>query len=305
MPSPRELHETMSSDIMNSLAQNTQKQYKTYWNSFIEFVNHIFRVKSKFITSLHVQYYITYLFHYKKLSISSIRGYLSSISFYSKMKFNKDISKSFAIHRLLKTYSNSNNTQMTRKPINKKLLKKLIHNISTLHFSTYYKSAYVVIYYMMYHAALRISELASSSIRDHIINYSSVKINYKKLQIKVSLKSYKHSKNSSTPTIVIQCDKPDFKHLKTYLSLRGDTNGPFICHPDHAPFTRKEIVSTLKNQLQFLNYDATLYNTHSFRIGKTTDMAQKGFSELEIKMLGRWNSPAYKRYIKPQYIYSS
>ena len=62
------------------------------------------------------------------------------------------------------------------------------------------------------------------------------------------------------------------------------------------------VTTVLKSQLTHLNYDATLYNTHSFRIGRASDMATEGYSENQIAMVGRWNSDAYKRYIKPDRI---
>ena len=35
---------------------------------------------------------------------------------------------------------------------------------------------------------------------------------------------------------------------------------------------------------------------------ETSDMAAEGYSENQIAMIGRWNSDAYKRYIKPDRI---
>ena len=40
------------------------------------------------------------------------------------------------------------------------------------------------------------------------------------------------------------------------------------------------------------------YAGHSFRIGMATTASHQGVSEATIKMLGRWESSAYLRYIK-------
>ena len=45
--------------------------------------------------------------------------------------------------------------------------------------------------------------------------------------------------------------------------------------------------------------DTTRYNTHSFRIGRTTNMMLEGYSEAQIKVAGRWISNAFIRYSRP------
>ena len=79
--------------------------------------------------------------------------------------------------------------------------------------------------------------------------------------------------------------------------MRPNKNGPFFISENGLSITRPQLVKVLKSQLTHLNYDATLYNTHSFWIGRASDMATEGYSENQIAMVGRWNSDAYKRYL--------
>ena len=44
------------------------------------------------------------------------------------------------------------------------------------------------------------------------------------------------------------------------------------------------------------------FNTHSFRMGKATDMHNRGYSDAQIAKAGRWASNAFMRYIKPNVI---
>ena len=44
--------------------------------------------------------------------------------------------------------------------------------------------------------------------------------------------------------------------------------------------------------------DPTPYSGHSFRIGAVTMAASKGIEDSLIKILGRWESSAYQRYVK-------
>jgi hypothetical protein len=45
-------------------------------------------------------------------------------------------------------------------------------------------------------------------------------------------------------------------------------------------------------------YDCALYSGQSFRAGSATSAADMGFSDWEIKMLGRWRSDAYNIYLR-------
>ena len=105
------------------------------------------------------------LARYKNLTISSIRCHLAAISFIIKLKSNTDPTKSFAISRL-KTYTKLDKPKTIQKPIDRSMLFLLIKSLKkqknnpTL--SKFYKLFYVRIFQCMYHAALRISEVAIS-----------------------------------------------------------------------------------------------------------------------------------------------
>jgi hypothetical protein len=62
---------------------------------------------------------------------------------------------------------------------------------------------------------------------------------------------------------------------------------------------RSRFVRVLKIALIQAELPTELYNAHSFRIGRTTDLALEGFSSEMIRLLGRWSSDAYLRYIRP------
>lgn len=293
----------MHIDLYNSLAPSSRKQYKSYWNVFKTFISHYFKIEPVYATSYEIQHFVTYLSQYKHLGVSSIRCYLSSIGFHIKLKTNSDPTKSFALSRLLKTYSKISKPVNIRKPIDYMLLRKLCQSVQLSKLSYYYKLCYVNMYNLMYHAALRVSEIAHSSTDEHILSLNSIKFNYNSSLISINFKSYKHSKEEC-PVIVIKCERSVKRAFQKYLDLRGRHTGPIFCHVDHSPFKRDEIVKQLKSHLDSINYNSSHYNTHSFRIGKATDMSIAGYSELEIKQLGRWKSDAYKRYLKPHTIYS-
>ena len=44
--------------------------------------------------------------------------------------------------------------------------------------------------------------------------------------------------------------------------------------------------------------DPSQFNTHSFRIGADTSAKQADVSDSHLRVLGRWNSDAYLKYVR-------
>ena len=83
-----------------------------------------------------------------------------------------------------------------------------------------------------------------------------------------------------------------------YLAVRGSQPGPLFITNDGKNLTRLLFSKRIDALLESLQVDTTQYNTRSFRIGAATTAAQAHIPEAHIKMLGRWRSDAYQRYIK-------
>ena len=62
--------------------------------------------------------------------------------------------------------------------------------------------------------------------------------------------------------------------------------------------TMDRFVSNVRELLHQSGMDPKKYAGHSFRIGAATTASRQGINEATIKMLGRWESSAYLRYIK-------
>ena len=67
---------------------------------------------------------------------------------------------------------------------------------------------------------------------------------------------------------------------------------------DSAPLQYSTFVASLHHLLTLAGFDALQFSGHSFRQGAATTVAEAGFTEYEIQMLGRWRSDAYKLYIE-------
>ena len=67
---------------------------------------------------------------------------------------------------------------------------------------------------------------------------------------------------------------------------------------DGRGLTRQLFSTSLDNLLSELKRDTQNYSTHSFRIDTATSAKTANIPDTFIKMMGRWRSVVYQRYIK-------
>ena len=84
----------------------------------------------------------------------------------------------------------------------------------------------------------------------------------------------------------------------SWMVKRGNAGGPLFHYADGAPLTQQRFVVEVRKALLSIGEDPQRYGGHSFRIGAATIAAEQGVGDATIKLLGRWRSSAYQRYIK-------
>ena len=87
--------------------------------------------------------------------------------------------------------------------------------------------------------------------------------------------------------------------LGSDLSSRGPAPGPLFILPDGGPLRRPQFVEEVQQALSASGLVGLNFNSHRFRIGAATPTGAAGVPESTIKVLGRWKSMAYQRYIRP------
>ena len=85
--------------------------------------------------------------------------------------------------------------------------------------------------------------------------------------------------------------------MHKYLALRGLTSGSLFLNSSGQPVTRSHFTHILRAALSFCGFPASI-KSHSFHIGAATHAAALGFSDSQIRSLGRWHSNAFLRYIR-------
>ena len=86
--------------------------------------------------------------------------------------------------------------------------------------------------------------------------------------------------------------------LLAFMAVRPAVKGPLFVFANGTRLTRDRLVEAVCRALQQAGIPTAGYSGHSFRIGAATSAAEAGLQDSMVKMLGRWESSAYQRYIQ-------
>ncbi len=170
---------------------------------------------------------------------------------------------------------------------------------------------YKAIFSLMYFGCLRISEtVVTDNKKEHTLKVHDVMPLYKDrclVGFRLTLHTYKF--NYQKPVVMKLCPASEVdkcicpvQALAKYLLMRGNGNGVLFLDSSGVNITRSVVSVKLKEILLRLSLDADLYNTHSFRIGRATDLILSGVSTENVRLIGRWSSDAFRKYIRPSLV---
>ena len=133
----------------------------------------------------------------------------------------------------------------------------------------------------------------------HTVKAKGIHIGCNKNKILVILHSSKTHGCESMPQAIKISDTPiyckkqrffcPFQILWSFLNIRGrydSADENFFVFTDRTPVKAVHMRAVLQRLLKNIGLDDTLYNTHSFRIGMTTEMFKAGCSIKQIKHIG-------------------
>ena len=82
------------------------------------------------------------------------------------------------------------------------------------------------------------------------------------------------------------------------VALSRGPKDPLFIDVNNVALSRINCLNMLKHALTWVGYDFSLYSGHSFQIGAATTAGSAHVEDYLIKILGRWSSDAYCRYIR-------
>ncbi len=257
------------------------------------------------LTTSEVILFITYL-HQVGYAHSTIMTYISAIAFVHKLSNHPDPSQTFLVKKLLESVKKNSSPVQRRLPITLPLLKELLNEVDRLYQGR--KRLMLKSWFSLaFHICARVGELAvSNSNQNNVIRCNQVSLVKKGGQIVRVTVNFHHHKHKDPTDVAVRTVLPmkgpycPISLLLDYLKCRGSKPGPLFVKGNHQPVKSSDISQALSSCLASLGLDPTHYGTHSFRIGGATEAAQKGASDAQLRLIGRWKSNAFLSYVRPQ-----
>ena len=107
--------------------------------------------------------------------------------------------------------------------------------------------------------------------------------------VKLTFHQFKNQYNHAPVSIIIprQAGVCPVENLLRYFSLRGSAPVPLNQHLTGLAVNRTEFNEWLARVITHCGLDSTKYKGHSFRIGAASHAATCGYSDSQIRLLGR------------------
>ena len=278
-----------------SLEPNTKLVYKRAWSILKKFLieHHLPLVLPLVERSMIL--FISYLFE-RKYAASTIQTMVSAISYIHQLYGADDPSKKFFIKKMLQGSKKINNSVDIRMPITLSILKQLIEAAESIFCSKYERVVFKAMCVLAFNALLRVGEMTKSK---NNLQFDCIEL--RNDMVVAYFPRYKHNYEGGSTLYLPKIKGSEVcpvQASKQYIALRGNTPGPFFLKIDNTPFSRAQFVNNLKVALKFCGLSDLRYKTHSFRIGGATHLAQLGKSEIQIRQAGRWQSNAFAKYTR-------
>ena len=304
-------------DIMENIKRQqhcgaTNVNYQGIWRNFNKFLIRLDSMPRHWEDRVAI--YTTYLIK-NGCQSATVKSYISAIkSVLLNDNYQWD-DKRAQLTSLTRACRVINDKVKDRLPIQIGLLELILHETERkFSYQFYLELLYKCLFAMAYFGLFRVGELTSGT---HPIKAKDVynSVNNGKHKMKILLYTSKtHGKESKPQTIKIEGNI----HLKTekrwqnrhfdpyeilnnFLTIRGGYSGadePLFIFSDGTPVMPKHMHRTLKEIITKCQLDPDMYDTHSFRIGRATDMLKFGYSIEKVKRCGRWKSNAVYKYLK-------
>ena len=292
--------------------QSTNKTYIRVWRQFNKFLMQLDYMPRDWEnrTSLFIAHLVE-----KGMQSSTVKSYVSAI----KRNLVDDNypwnDNKVLLGSLTRACKITNDIVLTRLPIQCGLLELVLFELERMfgHAQLYLEIMYKALFSLGYYGLMRVGELTVNE-GGHTVKAGDIHLALNKEKLLVVLYTSKtHGLESRPQHIKIVSNKAEksgrylhrnfcpFSLIQNYIHIREgytDEREPFFIFKGGKPVGAQQARQTLKEAIKRLSLDEHLYDMHSLRIGRASDLAKFGYSVEEIKRMGRWRSNAVYRYIR-------
>ncbi len=255
---------------------------------------------------LDVVWFLSYL-HALGLGSATIHTYLSAINHMNRFYGRPPLIDNYLIRKTLNGIDNLSIVKPLRSPVTPQILHRMIINMSSIIDDPYSCLLYKALFSSMFFMCARVGELAvSQGNSQHVLKLSDLQwidSGLSSEHLLVNFKSFKHNRSLKVHSIPVYRTNRSIctvSLLRQFLDFRGSKPGPIFVSQSGSPLSAAQVTRVLNNTLRYLGLDSEIFGTHSFRIGRCSDLASQGASYAKIRFLGRFHSDAFIKYIRPQ-----
>lgn len=289
--------------MASSLSDNSQLVYRNALSIFNQF-RHNYNLPNDWPSPVaHLTLFITFCFE-MGYAPSTISTYLAGLGFHHKLHNLEDPTTSFVVRKLLEGCKRMRGSLDVRAPITETILRKISLVLPVVCFSAYEANLFKAAYLLAYFGLLRVSEIVytTPAHAHRRLLFSDLCITERPQSLVISIRFSKTNQAGPPTSLRIPASADaslcPFLALKHYMTLRPTGSIYLFVHQNGLPLTRGQFGSVLAKAICHLGLQTQVYTSHSFRIGRASDLSSRGVSTEAIMKLGRWRSLAVKSYIR-------
>ena len=286
-----------------SIAPSSYQVYRRSWTLFKQCQAFLLGAQatpaSIPLTSNQVCLYISFL-HQNGYAATSIVSFTSAIGYVHRISNVSDPTSSLLVQKLLSATLKLRVTVDPRLPITIIILQQLVASLSTTVSCFSHRKLLRAMFVVAFFGLMRVGEITMS--KDKVIPLNIDQVRFTPEMVTITITKFKH--NKSMRPVGIPLPKQDIidicpvDALHDYLVYRGSSPGPLFALSNLSPVPREFFIKHLRKSLTFCGFSWKNYKSHSFRIGGASYYADLGFSDAQIRLLGRWGSDAFLQYIR-------
>ena len=288
--------------VRTGIATNTLSTYNTSLNALRKF-RHSYNLPYLWpIPIQHIILFVAFCFE-NGHSPNTISTYVAGINYYHKLSGYYDLMEIFVINKLIEGCKRGRICRDNRAPLTKSILALVCNTLPLVCYNNYEQKLFSALFVFAYFGLFRVSELVCSFYErlEDILCLSDLSFVENNKYIIIQLRRFKTNQRGTPTFLKLPRENGELcpvRALSEYVFLRPRSQGPLFCHSDKTPVTRSQFNAVLSRCIGLTNYRGSCFKSHSFRIGRATDLSAQGYSTSVIMKLGRWKSESYRLYIR-------
>ena len=253
-------------------------------------------------------YFVSYCHSRLKLKWTTIKLYLAGIRFnYLQAGYQNPFSAVDRLQCIIRGIKRSQQTtSKPRLPIDIKILSNICHLLQGGVFSPFIDKTLECMCLLAFYGFLRCSEFTVQSINSFHSCLRICDISFSNDNTMFTLTLLSSKTDPFRKGVQISYFKKSklcpvtcmLSYIRNHRRLPLNSTAPLFLDSLNQPFSRQQFIYYLREILGRLGYKENDYCGHSIHIGAASTAAAVGIEDHLIKVLGRWNSSCYERYIR-------